>query len=309
MQEWRLHDGVEVGVPFGDLLGNAFADVGDAAGYQPAPERQLTRLCQCGHDLGRLFVAQQAAFLSLAEVESGKFTAAPVVEVERIVQPAAGHQRLGHPATEAFDIEGSAGGEVFETRHQTCRAGGVEAAMSHLGLQTGNGAAAGGAVCRHDKGGFAAAALFGNDALNGRNDITGLDDPDVVADTQVFARNLIGIMERGTGDGGAGQQHRLQLGDGGQDAGAPHLDRDIADRGSSALGFKFIGAGIARALGGSPERVVPATLIDLDDGAIDLKGEVVPQRLQLIEGCHHRRHVGAAPGAWWRGHSPAAQLR
>ena len=74
------------------------------------------------------------------------------------------------------------------------------------------------------------------------------------------------------------------------------------------FGFVFVSNGPARALGGDPQRFVQVSLVDLDDRAINLVGEVMASILQCVQGGQDRLDIIAGPEALDGGDSPLAQL-
>ena len=99
----------------------------------------------------------------------------------------------------------------------------------------------------------------------------------MVADPDVLARNLVGVVEGRAGDDRPSERNGLQLRDRRQNAGAPNLHRDRLDSRLRALGRIFVGARPARAVSGRAEDFVEPALVYLDDGAVDLEAEGVSE--------------------------------
>ena len=104
----------------------------------------------------------------------------------------------------------------------------------------------------------------------------------MVADADVLPRDLVGVVESRAGYHGPRERNGLQLRDGREDPGAPHLDRYRLDRGLRALRGVLVGACPARTVRSRAEDRVEPALVDLHDRAVDLEAEGVAERLQLV---------------------------
>ena len=87
-------------------------------------------------------------------------------------------------------------------------------------------------------------------------------------------------MQRGARDGGAGNRHRVELGDRREHTGAAHLDANFAQDGLLFLGRELKGNGPARRAGGKAQVKLLLEAVDLYDHAID----VVVQVTAMLEG-------------------------
>ena len=74
-------------------------------------------------------------------------------------------------------------------------------------------------------------ALREHDAEHLRDDLAGLLDADGVAFADILAGDLIGVVQGRAGDGRAGEQDRVELGDGRDGSGAADLHADLAEDG------------------------------------------------------------------------------
>ena len=81
-------------------------------------------------------------------------------------------------------------------------------------------------------------------------------------------------MQRGARDGGAGNRHRVELGDRREHTGAAHLDANFAQDGLLFLGRELKGNGPARRAGGKAQVELLLKAIDLYDHAVDVVIEV-----------------------------------
>ena len=77
-----------------------------------------------------------------------------------------------------------------------------------------------------------AGAFGGDDLDDGGDDFSGLLNDDGVTNADVLTVDLILVVQGGAGDGGAGDKHGLELGNGGEYASAAHLDGDVTQSAS-----------------------------------------------------------------------------
>ena len=97
---------------------------------------------------------------------------------------------------------------------------------------------------------------------------------DGVALAHVFAADLVDVVQRGTRDGGAGNRHRVELGDRREHTGAAHLDANFAQDGLLFLGRELKGNGPARRAGGKAQVELLLKAVDLYDHAVDIVVQV-----------------------------------
>ena len=107
------------------------------------------------------------------------------------------------------------------------------------------------------------------------DDLAGLLDHHRVADADVLAGDLVGVVQAGPLDGRAGQAHRLQVGHRRQLARLADLDADVDDLGDGLLGLVLEGDRPARALAARPGARA-GQVVDLDHQAVGLEIERVP---------------------------------
>ena len=122
------------------------------------------------------------------------------------------------------------------------------------------------------------------DADDGGDDLARLLDDDGVPDADVAARDLVLVVEGSAGDGGAGEGDGLQLGDGRQDACAPHLDGDVPEARPRLLGRELVGLRPTGRTGRHAQRLALREVVDLDDRAVRVVGEAAAQAIQLLDG-------------------------
>ena len=106
------------------------------------------------------------------------------------------------------------------------------------------------------------------------NHVACLVHDDGVALAHVFAADLVDVMQRGARDGGAGNRHRVELGDRREHTGAAHLDANFAQDGLLFLGRELKGNGPARRAGGKAQVELLLEAVDLYDHAVDVVVQV-----------------------------------
>ena len=109
-------------------------------------------------------------------------------------------------------------------------------------------------------------------ARNLGNDLAALLDIDHVARADVQQGHLFGVVERGAPHGGPGQQHRFEVGHGGDGSGASDLERDAVDTRERLFGLEFVGYGPFRGLGRESQLAPHGEVVDLDDHAVGREG-------------------------------------
>ena len=109
------------------------------------------------------------------------------------------------------------------------------------------------------------------------DDVAAALDRDEVADADAEARDFVGVVQRGAGDGGAADEDRGERGDGRDLAGAADLEEDVFELGDAGARGKFVGDGPARGFAGEAEAALLRGGVDLDDDAVDFVAERVAQ--------------------------------
>ena len=105
-------------------------------------------------------------------------------------------------------------------------------------------------------------------------------------------------MQRGARDGGAGDRHRVELGNRREHTGAAHLDANFAQDGLLFLGRELKGDGPARCAGGKAQVDLLLEAVDLYDHTVDVVVQVAAmfERLgtELVDLCRRcaTSHVG-----------------
>lgn len=149
-----------------------------------------------------------------------------------------------------------------------------DAAVSDLAILVDHRAAAHGADLGHLPVNAVGRALIEHRAHDLGDHVACLVHDDSVALAHVFAVNLVDIVQRGARDGGAGNRHRIELGDRREHTGATHLDAYLAQDGLLFLGRELKGNGPARRAGGKAQVELLLKAVDLYDHAVDIVVQV-----------------------------------
>src|SRR5205823_9529620 len=160
---------------------------------------------------------------------------------------------LDHLLAHAFDIEGIARHEVPEALNPLRRtdepAGAASYGIDLAGLlvDIAHRVASAYRTGLREMIGFGTVwPLFGDEAQDLRNDIARSLHDDGVADADVFALNLILVVERRILNDDAADGYRLEAGNRRQGAGAADLDVDVFEDGHRLFGGEFVGNRPAR---------------------------------------------------------------
>ena len=116
-------------------------------------------------------------------------------------------------------------------------------------------------------------------------DLTALFDIDAVTDTYVHERHLVGIVERGAFDDGAGKLHRFEIRHRRNGSGPAHLVIDGQYAREGLLGLELICNGPARGLGGEAERTLEGHFVYLDDYAVGGIREGLARDIPFVDVC------------------------
>ena len=107
-----------------------------------------------------------------------------------------------------------------------------------------------------------------------RDDLPRLLNDDGVPHPDIFFRDIVLVVQRGIGDGGARQAHRREHRLGGQHAGSAHLHHDVQHLGGLLLRRVLEGHRPLGELGGGAQLLPVRQAVHLDDGAVDVEGIV-----------------------------------
>ena len=162
-----------------------------------------------------------------------------------------------------------------QTLLELCGAVDGHAAVGNLAILVNHGATAHGADLGHVPVNRIGRALVEHRAHDLGNHVARLMHDDGVALAHVLAADLVDVVQRGARDGGAGDRHRVELGDRREHAGATHLDANLAQDGLLFLGRELKGDGPTRCASGKAQVELLLEAVDLYDHAVDVVIQVV----------------------------------
>ena len=113
-------------------------------------------------------------------------------------------------------------------------------------------------------------ALIQKDPDHGRNDLASFLDNHQIPNSDVFAANLILVVQGSSGDRASAKQNRVQLCDRRKDSRATNLDRDLAQARCRLLGRILPGASPFWRSRAVTNPLAQGHVVKLDDGAIGL---------------------------------------
>ena len=227
----------------------------DAQGKQHATERLALGLVELGDDfLGRLEAHRDGVALLDALFAVGASVHAPcvqacdvvdreLVEVRDIVDQAGSDHLVDDLVAQAVDVHAAAAYPVKQALLELCGTVDGHAAVGNLAILVDHGATAHGADLGHVPVDRIGRAFIEHRTYDLGNHVARLVHDDSVALAHVFATDLVDVVQRGARDGGAGNRHRVELGDRCEHTGAAHLDHDVRHRGIFLLRRILIGHG------------------------------------------------------------------
>ena len=160
---------------------------------------------------------------------------------------------------------------------QLARAAGVEAADRRFLLAPEKPGFAGGAGIRELEPERTGRTLLSDHGDDLGDYVPPLFDIDGVPDADVLAPDLVLVVQGRPPYRGAGDGNRIEQGYRRDRPGAADLQEDVAKHRARLLRLELEGHGAARALGGGPETLLLVETVDLDDDAVDLVVELLPQ--------------------------------
>ena len=129
-----------------------------------------------------------------------------------------------------------------------------------------------------------------------------------IADMHVLAANLVFVMQGGIADRGAADEHRLQLGDRREFAGAPDLHFDVAHNGELLFRRKFVRHGPARLARDKAEFCLQCEAIDLVHHTVDVERQGVALGCNTTMKFHQSLRAMHDPALVIDRESPSLQL-
>ena len=193
------------------------------------------------------------------------------------------HQLLDEPGAETVDIQGAPAHKVAQGRFELCRAhqsGAATQGRFAVDPQQRRGAHRA-VVRRLDRRGRGR-ALCGDHRHDLRNHIAGPAHHDRIPVMETQTGYLVHIVQAGTAHGDPAHEHGLQARDGRDGAGATDLKLDPEHGGHRLLRRKLARDGPARRARDSAECALRLKGIDLVHDAVDIEGQFVALRGQLL---------------------------
>ncbi len=146
------------------------------------------------------------------------------------------------------------------------------------------------------------------DAHDVRNDLARFLDHDPVADANIFALNLLGVMQAGPCDRGACQLHWLQFGDRRYRACFSNLHADFVQSSNGFVLFDLYATTQRGLLLVRPSFSRQVELVQLEHQAIDFEIELVQFLLPALRSRLRHDRWNRTSEPWGRGQAKAVQL-
>ncbi len=251
-----------------EVLRGRLADVADPEAVEEARERRRAARGDVGDEVACALVGHALERLELLlgeRVEIGKRLHEPLVD-----------ELVDDLLAEAFDVERAPAGEM-EDRELALR-GAEEAAAAAVvdaALLAHDAAAAHRARRGHAEIGDVARALLRHPADDLGDDVAGAPDDDLVADAHAFPAHLEQVVQRRVRHRRSADEHRLELGDRRELAGAADLDLDRDETRRLLLRRVLLRDRPARLARLEAEPLLQRAVVDLVDDAVDVVGQRV----------------------------------
>ena len=186
---------------------------------------------------------------------------------------------LRHHVAEAFDIHRAARREVAHALVDLRRARRVRAARHRFTRRMIDVRSADRAAVGHFEAAHFLGALGENRADDARNHVAGARDEHGIADADVVALDIVGVVQRRALDRHAADRDRFQHGVGIERSGAPDADHDVEKLRTRLARLELKGDRPTRIARDDAEPLLQREIVDLDDDAVDLVVELVALRL------------------------------
>ena len=269
------------------VLGRRLADVADAEAVEEARQRRLPARGDVRDQARRALVAHA---LEALERFLGQR-----IDVRQRRHHAGVDELVDDLLAEPLDVERAPAGEM-EDRELALRGAeqAAAAAVIDAALLARDAAAAHRAFARHAEIRNVAVARTIDPADHFGDDIAGAPDDHRVADAHVLAPHLEQVVQRRVRDRRAADEHRLELGDRRQLAGAADLDLDRVQQRRLLLRRVLLRHRPARLARLEAEPLLQRAIVDLVDDAVDVvRQRVAARRDRGVEGDQAGRALDA----------------
>ena len=217
-----------------------------------------------------VFLAEDSRRLFGSQIQGRQLLNSQVEQLEWITDETTLYESIRNDAADAFDVQCATGREELQTTGCLGRTMNILAAPSHKLRISPNWFTTHRARCRHSKLSFLPCARFLPNFDDRWNHFAGFLDYHGVADANVFALNLIFVMERGSADRTSANKNRIEHGDRRERTCATNLNDDVEQPRLDAFGFILERDRPARRLRGEPENLALRECVDFDDRAVRL---------------------------------------
>ena len=273
-------EGIEGLIDTGKLLGDTLPYHTDPQGKEHSLE---------GHFLGFFYSCTYILCTAGAHtLEVLYLLGFELIEVGIVVYESCTEHQLYRLGTQALYIHRLAGDEVLDTPCDLWRAAiGIGAIVLCLALIAYQFTAT--LRTMGDKGHRSSllVACFEPYSRNLRDDLSSLFDKYLIADMESELGYLVCIVQRSALYNSPRQEHRREIGYGGNSACTPYLIGDTLQRGSYLFGLELISYRPARRLGSVTEFLLCLIVIDLDHHPIGFIGEVMAAGIPIVDKLHH----------------------
>ena len=249
---------------FGEELRGAFAHEGHADGVDQAGQGVLLAAGDFVNEILRGFFGHAIEIFQRFQVE--------FVKVGEIFYQIFFEELVHDFFAEAVNVHGVAAGEVQQRFPFARGAGDVDAAVGDFAFGVMDLHAADGTFFRHLEFFFFFAVLHYFQDV--RDYFAGAFDQHCVSSVDAQALDFVHVVQGGFGYGDAADLHRLENGEGSEDAGAAYADFDLFQERGFLVGLIFVGDGPAGGFGGEAELVLQADFVDFHDDAVNLVAEL-----------------------------------
>ncbi len=239
----------------------------DAQGRQQVPERPLLGSFDRRHEVVHRDLAPTVELQDIGRIQ--------VVDVTHVLEPSPLDEVDDRLVSETLDVHATPGREVEQALDPLGRTIRADAIRGRLALSSHDVGTARGTLCGHLEH-FLAARPFGLDRSDHlRDHVAGPPDDDGVADQHALARDLVFVVQGRGGHGHSAHEDRFQLGPGGGDPGATHVDLDVFEEGGPFLRRELVCDRPPGSLCRPAELVLLRDRVDLHDDTVDLVGNVM----------------------------------